>query len=108
MACAYGGRALLCVCLVSALMMTGCSSGDSEAVRYAEMKAYHQESLTLHQVPVDSVSRFSQKVTSFVSQHPAAKLDPLYPEIQQNIQQASLRVNIHINGEWEGEEAFEF
>ena len=77
-------------------------------MRYEEMRQYHQESLTLQQVSTDSVTRFSSKVTTFVVAHPAAQEDPLYPEIQQNIHQATLRITITIDDEWDGVEHINF
>ena len=93
------GRAFLCL----ALLPLSFASCEKEVVRYEEMAQYHQESLSLPSVATDSVSRFSQKVTAFVAQHPAAAEDPLYPEIQQNIRQALLRITITIDDEWDGE-----
>ena len=72
------------------------------------MRQYHQESLTLQQVTTDSVTRFSSKVTAFVASHPAARQDPLYPEIQANIRQATLRITINFDDEWDGEEHINF
>ena len=77
-------------------------------MRYQEMVAYHAESLNLSSAAADSVSRFSQKVTSFVRQHPAAAEDPLYPEIKKNIHQCLLRLNITVDDEWGGENDIDF
>lgn len=77
-------------------------------MRYQEMVAYHAESLNLSSAAADSVSRFSQKVTSFVRQHPAAAEDPLYPEIKKNIHQCWLRLNITADDEWDGETDIDF
>lgn len=88
-----------------ALLAVAFGSCTSEEVspRYEEMKQYHAESLMLPMAPSDSVYRFSVKVDAFVEQHPAAKYDPLYPEIQQHIQENWLRVTIEIDTTWAGE-----
>ncbi len=77
-------------------------------MRYQEMVAYHAESLNLQTAAADSVTRFSQKVTFFVRQHPAAAEDPLYPEIKNNIHQCLLRLNITVDDEWCGENNIDF
>ena len=99
-------RAFLCLAL-SSLFITFFSC-EKEVLRYQEMVAYHAESLNLSSAAADSVARFSQKVTSFVRQHPAAAEDPLYPEIKKNIQQCWLRLNINIDDEWDGENDINF
>ena len=67
------------------------------------MQAYYQESCALPQCTLDSVRCFSQKVNTFVTAHPAAQDDPVYPKIQDNIRTASLRLTITIRDEWDGE-----
>ena len=76
------------------------SSCEKDLMRYEEMRQYHQESLTLQQVTTDSVTRFSSKVSTFVASHPAAQEDPLYPEIQENIHQATMRIAVIFDEEW--------
>ena len=87
------GRAFLCLLLSLPLAFISCSK---DVARYPEMVQYHAESLTLPTVTADSVARFSQKVGTFVAQHPSAEEDPLYPEIQSNIQHALYTINIAI------------
>ena len=84
-------------------MSLGLSSCGKEVFYYPEMQAYYQESCALPQCTLDSVRCFSGKVKSFVTLHPSAQDDPLYPQIQQNIRTASLRLTITINDEWDGE-----
>ena len=81
------------------LALVGC---EKDMVRYEEMVQYHAESQQLPQVAADSVARFSHKVDAFVGVHPDAAEDPLYPVIQENIRQASLRFIITIDDEWAG------
>lgn len=101
------GRAFPCLLFLLSLSFTF-GSCSKEVMRYAEIRQYHAESLTLHAVTTDSVTRFSEKVNFFVAQHPAAKEDPLYPEIQQNISQSLLRITLTINDEWAGKEYINF
>ena len=98
------GRAFLCL-VVPLFFLASC---EKKVMRYQEMVAYHAESLNLSSAAADSVSRFSQKVTSFVRQHPAAAEDPLYPEIKNNIHQCLLRLNITVDDEWGGETDIDF
>ena len=101
------GRASLCLCLALLPMAyASCGHSEAEPVRYEEMTAYYAESLTLTEVSLDSVGRFSRKVTDFVALHPAAAEDPLYPKIQQNISTASLRITV--NEDWDGEVDVQF
>jgi hypothetical protein len=67
------------------------------------MQAYYVESCRLDVAASDSVQRFSQKVGAFVTQHTDAKDDPLYPQINANIQAACVRLKIYVNDEWEPE-----
>ncbi len=78
-------------------------SGESDAPRYAEMQDYYTESIRLPQVTIDSVTLFSRKVDTFVGLHPDATDDPLYPQIRNNIRQASLRFTIEVDTAWNGE-----
>ena len=95
------GRASLCFPLL--FLPFFLSSCDQEEPRYAEMVEYHAESCHLPSASVDSIGRFSGKVKAFVAQHPAAKKDPLYPEIVQNIRQSLFRFQLIVVDEWEDE-----
>ena len=64
------------------------------------MQAYYAESCNLGVAATDSVQRFRQKVDTFVTQHMDAKDDPLYPKIQENIQNAWVRVRIDFGEDW--------
>lgn len=89
--------------LLPLVMLLFCSvSCEKEVLRYDELSQFHTESLQLASVPADSVNRFAQKVAAFVAAHPDAEDDPLYPAIQQIIQQ-NLRIRIIIDDEWDGE-----
>ena len=89
--------------LMAALVLTVLTSCQKEVQRYDEMRLYHGESLTLHQVQADSVVRFSDKVNAFVARYPAAAEDPLYPEIRANIRAALVTFTITVDDEWDGE-----
>lgn len=90
------------------LLPVSFASCEKDVEHYAEMQQFHAESLTLQQVATDSVARFAQKVDAFVTLHPAAQGDPLYPEIQQHISDALFRITITIHDEWDGEYHYEF
>ena len=95
--------------LMAALVLTVLfSSCQKEVQRYDEMRLYHGESLTLHQVQADSVVRFSDKVNAFVAHYPAAAEDPLYPEIRANIRAALVTFSITVDDEWDGEIHLEY
>ena len=68
------------------------------------MEVYYAESLTLEASPRDSVLRFHGKVQHFVTTHPAATDDPLYPDIRQNIRLALILTD----PSWEGEDDITF
>ena len=103
-------KKVLMIWSLTLLLCLGISSCEKQAedVRFQEMADFHAESFGLYQVESDSVSRFSQKVDAFVVQHPAAADDPLYPEIQQNIQNNWFRVTISIDTTWAGENYYEY
>ena len=84
--------------LVLSLLAVSC---EKDLVRYEEMVQLHQESCGLPAVTADSVVRFTDKVDAFVTLHPAAQEDPLYPAIRQNIRAASLRLKLYVEEEWE-------
>jgi hypothetical protein len=94
--------------LMAALVLTVLTSCQKEVQRYDEMRLYHGESLTLHQVQADSVVRFSDKVNAFVAHYPAAAEDPLYPEIRANIRAALVTFSITVDDEWDGEIRVEY
>jgi hypothetical protein len=94
--------------LMAALVLTVLTSCQKEVQRYDEMRLYHGESLTLHQVQADSVVRFSDKVNAFVARYPAAAEDPLYPEIRANIRAALVTFTITVDDEWDGEIRVEY
>lgn len=72
------------------------------------MVAYYAESKNLPSVTADSIAHFTQKVDNFVVQYPAAKEDPLYPDIIHNISQVMGGIHIFINDEWKEEYRVEF
>ena len=54
-----------------------------------QMQAYYQESVGLGSVPADSASRFIVNFMGYTMLNPHAQFDPLYPEIESNIQKYS-------------------
>lgn len=73
-----------------------------------QMEAYYIESLQLLSVTTDSVKAFSSKVDVFTNMYPWAAEHEKYPLIKENIKAASLRLNIVINDEWDGETHINF
>ena len=90
--------------LTAAFLLTSC---EKEVTTYPELQAFYQESCQLPVATADSVSRFAHKVDQFVGTYPAALGDPLYPQIQENIQKSWFRIKIDINTEWDGETYFD-
>ena len=75
---------------------------------YPIMESYYKESVSLPLVTLDSVKTFSSKVDGYVAQYPQAKNHRRYSQIQENIKAASLRINITINDEWDGDTVIKF
>ena len=78
--------------------MTSCEDYDDAPHRI--MQEYLAESRGLNEVSTDSVQRFSLKVDEMVAAMPSMKSDPLYPQVQESIRQALLRVPILIEDGW--------
>ena len=92
--------------LLMALLFVSC---EKELFHYAEITEYHAESQQLDVATTDSIARFSSKVQGFVAQHPDAKDDPLYPEILENINMATLYITITTHDEWDPDDiTFDF
>ena len=92
-------RALSCLCLIiSTFFFASCEDYDDAPHRI--MQEYLAESRGLDEVSTDSVQRFSLKVDEMVAAMPSMKSDPLYPQVQENIRQALLRVPILIEDGW--------
>ena len=102
LASALGSRAFLCLCLMAFTFFLG-SCETYEDPTHAVMQGYFDESQGLSGASSDSISRFSQKVETFTTRISAAKNDPLYTRIQENIKLVSLNITITINDEWAGE-----
>ena len=67
------------------------------------MEAYYVESVNLPSASLDSVTVFKNKVNGYVTTYPEAKEYNKYPLIINNIKNASFRLSITINDEWNGE-----
>lgn len=98
----------ICFSLLLLLLPLCFCSCEKEIQHYPEIVAYYAESQNLPSVTPDSIARFTQKVDHFVVQYPAAKEDPLYPDIIQNIYIALGGIHIYINDEWKDEYRVEF
>lgn len=90
--------------IVLAAVLCGC---EHQAERYVEMVEMHAESITLPDVPADSVLRFAAKFRQFINQHPDAQNDPLYPLIQRNIEGTAFSLQLKIDPEWDGEDVYQ-
>jgi len=82
------------------------ADGDS----YPELQTYYTESCSwdAQVLTSDSLRRFRLKVADYVSVHPDAIHTTVYPMIQDNIRQASLRVTLTIDPTWGGDTVINF
>lgn len=87
LACTSCGRA--CLYLLFLVTLFSCKNDD---VHFVEISEYYAESCHLNEATQDSIMRFSQKVSDFVTRNPLAKEDPLYPRILHNIQTSSFTI----------------
>ena len=99
--------ALLFLCLMTfTFFFASCESYEDPT--HEVLRGYFDESKGLFEVSTDSVNRFSAKVNEFTTRIPAAQNDPLYTQIKSNIKAASLKINITINDQWDGEKFITF
>lgn len=75
----------LVILFASAIIMLSCEQSSIEVAPKPQMESFYEESLELKSVTPDSVGRFVAKVNSYTRTNPAAKQDPLYPEIVENV-----------------------
>ena len=94
------------MCMVVGFSLPSCDKLTSDD--YPIMESFYKESVTLPLVTLDSVKTFSSKVDGYVTIYPQAKNHSRYSQIQENIKAASLRINITINDEWDGEDSINF
>ena len=100
-------KRLLGLAVTFFLLMTAC---EKEVISegYPEMEGFYIESCGLQVATIDSMKNFKGKVDNFTVEFPESKEHSLYPKIQANIKSASLRLNITINDEWDGETYINF
>jgi len=100
-------KKLLGLAVTSLLLMTAC---EKEVISedYPEIEGFYIESCGLQVATIDSVKNFKVKVEDFTVEFPESKEHSLYPKILANIKSASLRLNITINDEWDGETHINF
>ena len=72
------------------------------------MESFYIESCGLRSVTLDSVKTFSVKVNDYTTEYPESKDHSLYPKIQDNIKDASLRITIECDTTWDGETHINF
>ena len=90
MSFAHRGRAFLCLCLCSFLLIfTSCEHLEDPS--HSILEDYFYESQGLKQASNDSIRCFSEKVKTFANCTPSAKNDPLYTRIQENIRRIKWR-----------------
>ena len=95
------GLYIFVTCLMIGFTLS-CSKDDDDVSPV--MEAYYAESVNLNTASIDSVKSFKNKVSNFIVAYPEAKYNQRYSQIKENIKAASLRLNITINDEWDGED----
>ena len=100
------GRAFLCAA-ASLLLFASCEQQSVQTDAYPELRDYYAESegWATAVVGSDSIRRFQLKLGDYVLQHPQAQESDYYAKIQQNVQQALLRVTIQVDDSW-GEDRY--
>ena len=90
-------------CIMSFLICMVLPSCEKEVYDInPQMEAYYQESVQLPSVTIDSVRSFSSKVDGFTRSYPWAVEHERYPQIKENIREASARITIDIDTTWAG------
>ena len=92
--------------MLSTLIFASCET--YEYPQNEVLKGYFEESKGLFQASTDSIFRFSAKVNEYTTRIPAAKNDPLFSKIQENIKLAKLKITLTIADEWEDEVVISF
>ena len=95
-------RVFYCLFLTAFTLILGSCTTEEDPV-HEVMRGYFDESQGLFSQNSDSISRFSYKVNEFISRVPAAKNDPFYIKIAENLEKVSLKSTIMVNDEWDGE-----
>ena len=104
------GRVFLCLFMMAAFV--ACENPDIPESS-PRMKELYFESCNLTMVQTDSIPRFANKFNNYITQNPAERKDPFYPDIRANIYDAADKAGILvgsllINTEWDGENYVEF
>ncbi len=97
----------LFVFIIGCLFVVGCEKQVISEC-FPEMEAFYTESCGLRSVTLDSVKTFSVKVNDYTTEYPESKDHSLYPKIQDNIKDASLRITIECDTTWDGETHINF
>ena len=92
---------ILIMCGVLAISLPSCE--QSVADDFPIMETFYVESVNLPTVSMDSIKSFRNKVDGYVNQFPGAKNHRRYSQIQKNIKAASIRINVTINYDWDGD-----
>ena len=99
------GRAVLCLCLAALPFLASCEK-EAQYEGFPEMHSYYQESCGLGSdaVDIDSITRFTSKVNTFVEVNPEAKETSYYPLIKENVKKYwnIIIIRIEGEGEWDG------
>lgn len=93
---------LLIMCVIGGFILPSCEK-STPVDEFPIMEQYYTESVALHRVTLDSVKSFSNKVDCYVTLYPKAKQHKRYSKIIENIKAASLRINIAVHEEWDGD-----
>lgn len=90
-------KKLLILPLVTLLLTIGC---EKEVVDH--MQQFYNESVGLKDVEADSVKAFSAKFNNYIANYPEEREHRLYPLIEQNINDAVLKITITCDTAWDG------
>lgn len=98
------------ICLFSFSLFSCEKELNADGGSYPELQTYYTESCSwdAQVLTSDSLRRFRLKVADYVSVHPDAIHTSVYPKIQDNIRQASLRVTLTIDPTWGGDTVINF
>lgn len=106
------GRVFLLLLLALPFFIASCSQDDAESL--TPMHQMYNESVTLTQVQMDSISNFCTKFCGYVNKHPQSKHDEYFTPTIENIRTAAAlhgyniwitddAICITIDDEWDDE-----
>ena len=99
-------KRLLLVFLFSMAMLACEKEVISEG--YPEVEAFYDESVKLSGADIDSISRFSEKISFFLHQNPDCNEHTLLPVIRKNVRTAVLTITAICDTTWANERVVTF